>query len=600
MAEIKRLNKKTLHALLLAIVISLSLVAMGKVAAGPAVAWAQNTTVEPESATGVVFDDRNKNGARDNGEPGVPNVSVSNGREVVRTDQLGRYRLAVTDETIIFVTKPAGYMVPVDDKQLPRFYYTHYPEGSPLETDYPGIAPTGPLPESVDFPLHKVRESDSFRALVFADPQTRTLAELEDFRADVANELIGARASFGVTAGDVVNDPLDLFGPHNEIIATMGVPWWNLPGNHDLNYDVPDDTYSTETYKSVYGPTDYSFDYGRAHFVNLDNVDYLGDGNGYRGYLDERRLEWLANDLAFVPRDKLIVITTHIPLRTEAIGDEAQNTVNLAELFDVLKDRKHIFSASGHDTSNSWQTYLEPGKETPTPPGVPPAVWTGENTFHHQVLAEVRGGGWTSGPVDSRGVPAADMADGNPNGYYFMDVLGNDYRMRYKPASLPASFQARLTFRGGEGNQTLSNGERVWIPSGPSGSGGISPAPRFGSGDWNDGPAPLVEANVFDGGERHRVEVRFDEGRFTPMGYNPPSFGLTDGDPTGNLDTYIRALRDNLEGAERPVSPEPSSHIWTAPVPPNLAAGKHTVTVRSTDPYGRTTMTSQRFDIFGS
>lgn len=189
------------------------------------------------------------------------------------------------------------------------------------------------------------------------------------------------------------------------------------------------------------------------------------------------------------------------------------------------------------------------------------------------------------------------MADGNPNGYYFLDVKDNTYRMRFKPASLPDDFQARITFRGGEGNHTLSNGERVWIPSGPSGSDGISPAPRFSTGDWSDEQAPLVEANVFDGGERHRVEVRFDRGRFVRMDYNPPSFGLTDGDPTGNLDTYIQALREQLTGAERPVSPEPSSHIWTAPVPQELGPGAHTVTIRSTDPYGRRTQTSQQFDV---
>ncbi|MEQ7129296.1 calcineurin-like phosphoesterase C-terminal domain-containing protein [Actinopolymorpha sp. B11F2] len=600
MAETRWLNKKVMHRTLFAGTLSLAMVAMGKPAFEPAVSWAQAAATEPQVATGVVFEDRNKNGRRDAQEPAVRHVSVSNGREVVRTDSQGRYRINVTDETIIFVTKPSGYMVPVDDKQLPEFYYIHYPNGSPVETDYPGISPTGPLPESVNFPLYKEKESDTFQALVFADPQTTTLAELDDLRTDVANELTDTDASFGVTAGDVVNDPLDLFGPHNEIIATMGVPWWNLPGNHDINYDVPDDTYSTETYKSVYGPTDYSFDYGQAHFVNMDNIDYLGEGRGYRGYLDERRLEWLANDLAHVSKDKLIVITTHIPLRTEAIGDQAQNTVNLDQIFEVLKDRKHIFSTSGHDTSNSWQTYMEPGEMGPTPPGANPAVWPGKGTFHHQVLAEVRGGGWSTGPTDARGVPAADMADGNPNGYYFLDVEGNDYRMRYKPASLPEDFQMRITFRGGEGNRTLSNGVPVWIPSGPSGSGGISPAPRFAPGDWNDEQVPLVEANVFDGGERHRVEVRFDDGKFSPMDYNPPSFGVTDGDPNGNLDTYIRALRESLEGSERPVNPEPSSHIWTVPVPQELGAGEHTVTIRSIDPYGRTTKTSQRFDVLGS
>jgi len=35
-----------------------------------------------DTATGVVFDDTNGNNERDTGEPGVPDVSVSNGRVV--------------------------------------------------------------------------------------------------------------------------------------------------------------------------------------------------------------------------------------------------------------------------------------------------------------------------------------------------------------------------------------------------------------------------------------------------------------------------------------------------------------------------------------
>lgn len=568
---------------------------------GPLGASARVTSAATDIASGVVFEDVNDNGEKDNDDPGVPKVSVSNGHDVVQTDSEGRYSLEVTGETIIFVTKPSGYMVPVDENQLPQFYYLHYPDGSSVDTFYPGIEPTGPLPESVDFPLLKQQESDSFEAVVFADPQTRNFGELEDFRTDVVDELVGTDAALGLTVGDIVNDPLDLFEPHNEIVSTIGIPWWNLPGNHDINYDVPNDTYSTETYKRVYGPTDYSVDYGQVHFVNMDNVGYLGEGQGgYRGYLNDRQLEWLANDLEYVPDDKLIVIATHIPLRTEAIGGASLNTVNLDELFEVLEGREHLFSISGHDTSNSWQMYMDPGELRPPPPGVNPAVWSGENPFHHQVLAEVRGGGWTTGPLDERGVPAADMADGNPNGYYFITFDGNEYRPRFKPASLPDDFQMRITFRGGEGNHVLDNGDPVWIPGGPSGSHGISPWPRFHARDWDEehGPAPLVEANVFDGGGRHKVQVRFDARRFAPMNYNPPRFGLTDGDPAGNLDPYITALREKLEGSERPVRPEPSSHLWTALVPRNLGPGIHTVTIKSTDPYGRVSETSQRFENF--
>ncbi|MGY1842595.1 calcineurin-like phosphoesterase C-terminal domain-containing protein [Modestobacter sp. SYSU DS0875] len=539
-----------------------------------------------ETATGVVFEDLDEDNEHDEGEPGVPGVSVSNGREVVLTDEEGRYRLGVTDETIVFITKPADYMVPVDDVQLPQFYYVHYPNGTPVDLEYGGIEPTGPLPESVDFPLRAQAEPDQFEVVVFADPQTRNVGELEAFRKDVVAELTGSDAAFGLTVGDLVNDPLDLFEPHNEVVSEIGLPWWNLPGNHDMNYDAPDDTYATQTYKSIYGPTDYSLDYGQVHFVNMDNVDYLGqtaegENGEYRGYLNDAQLEWLKNDLAHVPADKLVLIATHIPLRIDAIGEENINTVNLDELFEVLEGREHLYAISGHDTSNSWQKYI--GDE---------GGWTGEDPFLSHTLAEVRGGGWTKGPVDERGVQAADMADGNPNGYYTISFDGNQYTPRFKPASLPEDFQMRLTFQGGGHDQ------EVLLPSGPSGSGGFSTAPQFHPRDWAKGEAPQVTVNVFDGGERHQVEARVDHGEFSPMAYNPPFKGLTDGDPNGNLDPYVSALFERLEGTtEEPAEPQPSSHLWMADLPSGLEPGWHVLTVRSTDPYGQVSETFQLFEV---
>ncbi|PSJ19622.1 Cna protein B-type domain containing protein, partial [Halomonas sp. ND22Bw] len=51
--------------------------------------------------------------------------------------------------------------------------YVHRPGGTPagLGLRYPGLAPTGPLPESLDFPLQRVDEPVAFDVLLFTDPQ---------------------------------------------------------------------------------------------------------------------------------------------------------------------------------------------------------------------------------------------------------------------------------------------------------------------------------------------------------------------------------------------------------------------------------------------
>ena len=74
----------------------------------------------PSAARGVVFEDRNGNGCRESGEPGLGQVAVSNGEQVVQTDDQGRWTLPVGSDTCIFVIKPSGWMTPQDQNHLPR------------------------------------------------------------------------------------------------------------------------------------------------------------------------------------------------------------------------------------------------------------------------------------------------------------------------------------------------------------------------------------------------------------------------------------------------------------------------------------------------
>lgn len=123
-----------------------------------------------EIAKGVVYHDINKNGKKDKSEKGIQAVSVSNGVDVVQTNEKGEYRLPVGDDNIIFVIKPSGYAVPLNDKNLPEYYYIHKPKGSP-SLKYGATLPTGKLPSSLDFPLYQQQENNQFKALIFGDPQ---------------------------------------------------------------------------------------------------------------------------------------------------------------------------------------------------------------------------------------------------------------------------------------------------------------------------------------------------------------------------------------------------------------------------------------------
>jgi hypothetical protein len=300
-------------------------VLLGAAGAAAAVLAPSGALAQTASASGIVFEDIDGSGTRGANALGVPNVLVSNGKDVAVTDAQGRYTLPLPDEATIFVVKPASFMPPVDPvTQSPRFYRLHQPNGSPasLGLAFEGVAPTGPLPASLDFALHRQDEPKKFDVVMFTDPQPESEAEVDFIREDVIEALNGTPAKFGLTAGDVMFDDLSLYPRYNSIIGTIGIPWWNIGGNHDLNFEAPDRHYSRETFKRVFGPNYYAFFYADALFLMLDDVNYLGadktkphSAGVYEGRLDAPQLTFVKNVLAQTPPDKLIVIVLHIPLR---------------------------------------------------------------------------------------------------------------------------------------------------------------------------------------------------------------------------------------------------------------------------------------------
>ena len=98
--------------------------------------------------------------------------------------------MPVGEDTGLFVIKPAQWTTPVSAEQLPQHYYLHKPVGSPALKPA-GVAPTGPLPAQVNFPLYPQEELDAFRIVLFGDPQARGLKEVNFVLHDVVDELIG-------------------------------------------------------------------------------------------------------------------------------------------------------------------------------------------------------------------------------------------------------------------------------------------------------------------------------------------------------------------------------------------------------------------------
>jgi N terminal of Calcineurin-like phosphoesterase len=322
----------------------------------------------PKSVQGAVFESRSGGRERQAGDSGIGGVLVSNGREVVRTGADGRYSLPIEDGMAVFVIKPSDFAVPLDkETRLPRFSYIHQPEGTPSSLDllYPGLAPTGPLPKSVDFALIRTKEPRRFDAVLFTDPQPESHAEIDFIRDDVVGGLNGIEAAFGITAGDIMFDDLSLYGRYNRIIGQIGLPWWNIGGNHDLNFESPSARYCRETFKRVFGANYFAFEYGDVLFLMLDNVDYLGADSAkphhagkFRGFFGERQLDFVANALKETESTRLVAAFMHIPLQNYLDPDEpSMKCCRQGQIPGASRrpQSRQLLRAHPHDGTSFWR-----------------------------------------------------------------------------------------------------------------------------------------------------------------------------------------------------------------------------------------------------
>ncbi len=499
-----------------------------------------------QTASGYVYDDVNKNGLKDRREAGVPNVAVSNGSDVVLTDAKGFYSLPVGDDNTIFVIKPSGYKTPVNEFFIPQFYYHHKAEGSPASFTYGGVPPTGRLPKSIDFALYKYNEPSDYTAIIFGDPQPYSVQDLDYFTKKIVEDVQKTdKTLFGISLGDIVGDNLSLHPIYKERMRHLQLPWYNVMGNHDMNFDAESDILSDETFEMNFGSANYAFNYGDAHFIILDDILYP-DPRGGRGYwagFREDQLKFLENNLRYVPKNKLIVLSVHIQLDHSEAGFRYSDR---QKLFDLLKDYENVLVMSAH-THYQKQSFLteEHG-------------WKGVKPLHEYNVGTTSGD-WYSGKIDAAGLPDATMRDGTPQGYAFLNINGNKYDVDYKVAGKSADHQMNIF------------APKVVAHKGRTTS--------------------QIFVNFFMGGKDDVVEYRIDNGGWRKMRYTESV------DPSYQTLLFEWDFTDKLLLGRRPSNPVNSTHLWTGNLQLDLTPGVHTIEVRATDMYGKTHTGKRNYSI---
>ena len=441
------------------------------------------------------------------GKP-IEGVAVSDGFSVITTDSNGYFAMEPSsDAYYIFISVPAEYEIPINKLGQPEFYQR-----------YPGK-------QQYDFTLTPLAEGKEkkFALFAMADPQIWNTLSMTRFKNEAVPgiaahgvEVSQSMPCYGITLGDIAStnftsggnsekyrEPLrDLFSK-----SVIGMPVFQVMGNHDAIYayhaggvDPKPDRYNStwqikmqRGHESVFGPVNYSFNRGDVHVIGMRNIEYyMSSSNEYTarlGFLTEQ-IEWLKQDLAVVPKDKLIVFCAHIPLFDDDNNENVDKVMKLLSQFEnvhILTGHKHINRNHEHEVTTT----------------------KGVKIFEHNV-STVCGSWWASNMA----------ADGTPIGYQVFVCEDNDfadwYYIGYTKGMNSRSHQMRL-YRG----DAITGGKKSGTDS-----YGVKGYYKFNY------DSDVLLANVYNADSKWKIEVYED--------------GVYSGDMT-LIPNNVRPYHDNKE-----------------------------------------------------
>jgi hypothetical protein len=276
-----------------------------------AVALCGSSALAQGAVSGVVFADRDGNGRRDPGEPGIERVVVSNQIDVVVTYADGVFTLPGVGYGVVFVSAPDRHRVV-----------------GPFWRAIGGEPPAAPIA----FALQPTAPADAFTFIHASDThiQQSAVPSFDRLRAIIDS----VRPAFVLISGDLVRDALrvseaEARGYYELYVresARIPVPVWNAPGNHEIFgierhlslVAASHPLYGRGMYRHYLGPDYYSFTFGGVHVVALNTVD-IAD-LFYYGHVDSTQLRWLERDLAQLAPTTPVVTFNHIPFFSSALA----------------------------------------------------------------------------------------------------------------------------------------------------------------------------------------------------------------------------------------------------------------------------------------
>ncbi len=239
----------------------------------------------------LVFHDLNQDGLRQPLEPGLPDIRVTNGLDVMTTDGGGHLDVTV-------------------DRDLYRFVAITVPAGHWPSTPFYHWVPVGEAgPDTVAFGLRSFPETaaDPVQWVHLADTHVNDWA----YRLDEELSALAERPRpplFAINCGDLTEVGADTasWEIYCQMTADSPTPVLNVPGCHD---DLHDGSPPLALYEQYCGPPYYSFEAGSYHYIIYCDPFQSG--------MVPAEDDWLDEDVAATPAGLRLLVFNHHLLRQQ-------------------------------------------------------------------------------------------------------------------------------------------------------------------------------------------------------------------------------------------------------------------------------------------
>ncbi|MGV3547644.1 MAG: calcineurin-like phosphoesterase C-terminal domain-containing protein [Pedobacter sp.] len=270
---------------------------------------------------------------------GLANVVVSDGIEVTKTDQKGIYYLPSNKaKNFVFVSIPGGYEVNNNNTILPVFHK--------------GFTANANTVEVLDFEL-TTANNDKHVMLALGDMhlanRNNDVTQFQNgFLTDAAKTITKYKNEgykvYGLTLGDMTWDTYWYennysFSQYLTLMKSINIPVFHTMGNHDNDPKITNNDWNAEaSFRTNLGPTYYSFNIGKVHYIVLDNVQYINTpvagrdegSRNYNGVIVADQIAWLKKDLAMITdKSTPIVVGMHIQLNNAPTLSGQNETASL-------------------------------------------------------------------------------------------------------------------------------------------------------------------------------------------------------------------------------------------------------------------------------